>query len=975
MPRRPSQLKIMHLNVQSISNKLKEIQHHIATEEIDILSLNETWLKPSQKLKMPNYSLVRKDRPSQPHGGVLLAIHKDILYEPINLPGEEEIVAVKLLKASPEGENITVVSLYNPPDKQVPIQTLKNILQDYCNVLIVGDLNGHHEYWNSRSRNVNGRLICDLIFEENLSLLNNDSPTYEPLHNPEYKVILDLALASEFLFPHVADFQVSDEVRSDHLPFTILINSGLQRRSPIKPIEVKTTNWLNFKSEMKSNTPSPAEPINSISSLDSVVCMLTEAMQKAVSDSTTVKEIHINSNKPLILPPYIVKLIKEKRKARRKHLKTRDPTDKTNFNRLTAKVKLEINNYDRNKWQNHCSGLNALKTSDTKLWRALDAIDSSKPPRTSRPPVLRTNDGSLSSDPAVTANLLADHLERVFTDPGDPSFDPANFDNVNEAAPYLFTSPFRDQEAELITPEEVSNTIRDCVGTHGAPGLDGLTNKALKNLPNSTHQLLALIFNASLNLSYIPKSWKLAVVVMIPKPNKDHTLPCNFRPISLLATLLKLLERLMLRRLLQWIESIDLISTFQSGFRKHRQTKDQIIRLLQDTVTAFNKKQCVGTVLIDIEMAFDRVWHQGLLFKLDRDGVPNYMGKWIQNYLAGRSFQVRCSKTLSSTRQIETGVPQGSVLGPILFVLFFNDLVKPNPTPFEPTIALFADDVAIWVASRSIEVIRMRLQKQLDQIEEWMSTWRTKLSVTKTVYTVFNKSGRNTPLDLKYNEQQLNYERNPKFLGITLDPSLCFNKHATDLAIRAHKRINMLRRIKGKSWGASTSLILTTYKVLVRPILEYAPFLLLTMAPTNQLKLERVQRAAVRVATFWPPHTSTKTMYEQVSLVPLIDRAYSLTDNYICRALANNPLISNLINSYKSSAELDDGAHIKPESRRTTILGIIAANKELRCNQLPLQTELDSSTEEQATEFMGMRGIQISRSSPLLDPGDPGAIV
>ena len=116
-------------------------------------------------------------------------------------------------------------------------------------------------------------------------------------------------------------------------------------------------------------------------------------------------------------------------------------------------------------------------------------------------------------------------------------------------------------------------------------------------------------------------------------------------------------------------------------------------------------------------------------------------------------------------------------------------------------------------------------------------------------------------------------------------------------------------------------------------------------------------------------------MYEQVSLVLLIDRAYSLTDKYICKATANNPLISDLIDSYKSSAEQDDGAHVKPKSRRTTILDIIAANKELRCNQLPPQTEPDSSSGDQATEIMGMRGIQISRSSPLLDPGDPGAIV
>ena len=981
MPRQPSQLKVMHLNIQSINNKQKELQHHIAVNQIDILSLNETWLKPNQKLKIPNYNTVRKERPTQAGGGVLLAIHRDILFEPININSEEEIIAVKLLRASPEGENIIVVSYYNPPDKQFATKPITDLLQEHCNVLLLGDLNGHHQYWGSRSNNSNGQLICDLIFEQNLALLNDDSPTYEPTHKPDYKVTLDLALASEFLAPHVASFQVTDDMRSDHLPLTVFINSSLPRRNPIKPIEIKNTNWLNFKTEMESNTPSLLGPIITTTDLDSAVNIITESMQKAISNSTTTKEIHINSNKPLILPFYIVQLIKEKRKARRKHQKTRDPMDNANFNRLTAKVKLEINKSGRTKWQDHCTGLNALKTSDGKLWSAIEAIDSSKPARSSQPPALRTSDGSLTSDPEITVNLLADHLEKVFKDPGDPSFDSTNLEKVNEVAPYLFTSPHRNQEAELITIEEVSNTIRDCVGKHGAPGLDGISNKAIRNLPSAIHQQLALIFNASLKLAYIPKSWKSAVVVMIPKPKKDHTLPSNFRPISLLATLLKLLERLLLRRLLKWADSINLISTFQAGFRKHRQTKDQIIRLLQDAVTAFNKKQHLGSILIDIEMAFDRVWHNGLLYKLDRDGIPNYLGKWIRDYLAGRSFQVRCKQTLSSTKQIETGVPQGSVLGPILFVLFFNDLVKPDPSPFDPTIALFADDVAAWVASRSLVVIQKRLQKQLNEIEEWMSSWRTKLSVTKTVYTIFTKSGRSIKIDLEYNNQPIVQDKNPKFLGIRLDPSLSFNIHADELVTRAHKRINMMRRIKGKSWGASTALILTTYKVLVRPILEYAPFLLLTMSKSNQDKIERIQRAAARVATPWPPHTSTKEIYAHTGLIPLLDRAYSLTDKYICKAIPNNPLIRDQIISYKSSAELDDGAHVKPKSRRKTILGLIAENKDLKCNQPPFNTlsnEYNPNNETQPQQdpsTMGMKGIHISRSSPILDPGDPGAIV
>ena len=274
-------------------------------------------------------------------------------------------------------------------------------------------------------------------------------------------------------------------------------------------------------------------------------------------------------------------------------------------------------------------------------------------------------------------------------------------------------------------------------------------------------------------------------------------------------------------------------------------------------------------------------------------------------------------------------------MGPVLFIIFFNDIVKTTPSPHDPQLALFADDVAAWVASRSLKVIQLRLQKQLDHIEHWMSEWRTQLSINKTVFTIFNKSNKfiQNQVELKYNNQPIQPAKNFKFLGVTLDPGLKLNKYADELSIRSHKRLNMLRKIKGKNWGASTKLITTTYKVLVRSILEYAPFTLLTMAPTNQLKIEKIQRAAARIATFWPPHTSTSTIYSKLNLEPMMDRAYRLTDNYICKANANNPLIHTAIEEYKSSAALDDGAHAKTEPR-TTILGILKANKDLNCSQI-----------------------------------------
>ena len=192
-----------------------------------------------------------------------------------------------------------------------------------------------------------------------------------------------------------------------------------------------------------------------------------------------------------------------------------------------------------------------------------------------------------------------------------------------------------------------------------------------------------------------------------------------------------------------------LLANVQSGFRSGCQTKDHILRILQAGAVAFNKEQYLGALFVDIEKAFEKVCHEGLLYKLDQHGIPNYLGHWISNYLSERQFRVRNNGALLNPRQIETGVPQGSVLGTILFLIFFNDIVKKEKKPAEPEMALFADDLGAWVASRSLKVIQIRLQLIIDHIEKWMSTWRSKTSTSKTVYTIFNKGRQFTHLKTK----------------------------------------------------------------------------------------------------------------------------------------------------------------------------------------------------------------------------------
>lgn len=333
---------------------------------------------------------------------------------------------------------------------------------------------------------------------------------------------------------------------------------------------------------------------------------------------------------------------------------------------------------------------------------------------------------------------------------------------------------------------------------------------------------------------------------MIPKPLKDPTLPDSYRPISLLNTLSKLLERIILNRLLKFINSNQILNVYQCGFRKNRQTKDQILRLIQSVRAGFNRNQFTGAIFIDIEKAFDKVWHRGLLYKLSGYNIPHYLGLWIQNYLSGRKFKVRVGDVFSSEKIIQAGVPQGSVLGPVLFNLFFNDITCVCAKTTE--MALFADDLASWYASVNFQMIQLKLQTFLDQLCLWLSIWRLKLSIKKTVFIIFNPSGENlsSKISLTYNNKPISYEHTPKFLGVTLDPAMTFTKYAETIKSRAIPRMNMLRSLQGKDWGMSIRLLLPTYKALIRSLIEYAPQVTLSMCDSARKTLEVIQSKSVK---------------------------------------------------------------------------------------------------------------------------------
>lgn len=258
---------------------------------------------------------------------------------------------------------------------------------------------------------------------------------------------------------------------------------------------------------------------------------------------------------------------------------------------------------------------------------------------------------------------------------------------------------------------------------------------------------------------------------MVSKPNKPKQLVNSYRPISLLPTFAKLFEKLILHRITPIIDQHNIFPKSQFGFRQKHNTIHQIHRITEKISASFETKQYCPGVFLDISQAFDRVWHDGLLFKLKHFLPPPYY-LIIKSYLENRSFSVRQKNDYSTVQYIKAGVPQGSDLSPTLYNIFTADI----PTSNHTLLASFADDTAILTSNKFRDIASQNLQLHLNKIESWSKDWKIKMNDDKSAQVNFSLNKRECP-PLKFNNKQIPLHQSTKYLGITLDKRLTWSNH------------------------------------------------------------------------------------------------------------------------------------------------------------------------------------------------------
>ena len=410
---------------------------------------------------------------------------------------------------------------------------------------------------------------------------------------------------------------------------------------------------------------------------DFIVTAISTAVDKAIPKSKSVRpESNLISNATLAL-------IKEKRRLRRQYSQKKDPAIKTSINQLQKQVKEELKVESLVSWENFCNSI-SLETNSTESWRKIKNF--LKPKGQCDYPTLH-HVNKVAKTNADKAQLFAESVERHFGIESD-HFDSNHFDEVNKFIEdnhgYFYPPEDPDDyrfdvgnEHELVADVDASTLIKlvKFLKRGKAPCPDTIHNEVPRlGTTTSPYHHLARPFTFSIQLGYIPTAWKLATLRMLLNSDKLPSLNTSYRPISLIGSIMKLFERVIEQRLRSHLEHIGFINKHQSGFRKVKSTDDHLFRLSESIMESFNKGEHVVPAFLDVEKAFDNVWHNGLRFKIFQLDLPTKMTRWLSDFLVGRLIQVNVNNFFSSQINPKAGVSQGSVLSQLLFLIYVSDL-------------------------------------------------------------------------------------------------------------------------------------------------------------------------------------------------------------------------------------------------------------------------------------------------------------
>ena len=532
--------------------------------------------------------------------------------------------------------------------------------------------------------------------------------------------------------------------------------------------------------------------------------------------------------------------------------RTKNPAHARELKRIRNRVNLIKNNMKKVYFRN---AIETAKNDSGKLWKVIkELLRQGK----SKVRIKELNGKSSNED-------IANELVQYFTDIGpNLAADIPNSLLNQDFTPNPEILPF---ELQHTTVEEVKKLLI-AISAAKATGCDGIPVKFLKCNLDVSSKILCHIINLSITTKIVPSGWKVAEVVPLFKSG-DMSKPENYRLISILPSASKLLEKVVHKQLYAFLQRHSLFSNAQFGFRKGHSTSSCILHLTDVIYRNMDSSLFTGVVFLDLKKAFDTVDHSILLKKLYKYSISVESITWFESYLTGRKQLIKVNGVKSSLRDVLCGVPQGSILGPLLFILYINDLFEYLT---DTRINLYADDTALYYADSVQDSLMSTLSSEMHVVGEWLRANKLTLNIAKTKFVIFGTAAKLRNLQdipLKLYGETIEKLDSMKYLGVFLDSNLSFDRHIDYIVDKAAKKIGVIRKVNECLYRSTA---LTLYKSLVLPLFDYCDTVYMCTSMGNLSKLQLLQNQACRTILLAGIYMSVIDMHRSLKLELLNDR-------------------------------------------------------------------------------------------------------
>lgn len=827
----------MHQNIEGLKKKTNRLTHLLEDVQPKVLILTEHGLKEEilKNIRIPGYSLAAHfSRTNYTKGGVAIYVEENIVHltEPIPVSQycQELICEIAMIKLTLNKKQLYITGIYRSPSGNLKqalsliSEMLEETKADNHPIMILGDINVDCLKNDHANKQLNNVLISHNIERLNIPptrITPNSSSSIDCICTNLHSKHIENKVFHTGLSDHTAQLCIAHlKNSSENTNHKKVLNRSFCQNN------LNTFNSLLLEENWNEvlNAPTAEEAYNKF------ISIVTMAMEQAcplrkIRTKKKVKNKHFADNQARMLKENFLQILL-------KYEKSNNDQDKYDLTKAKKEYDMKLRALRQ---EASAQFIHNAENKTKALWKL---INNERQDKTAGQQTFKLEiDGQLENN----TNNIANYMNEFFTSIAEMTVR-NNPRQLKNPYPTVSTTDHDLQHFQYANPKEIYNIIKN-LKTKTSSAIDNISTKVLKHCKNSLTLPLTCIVNKSLSQGQFPSALKLAKVFPKHKTG-SKTIVSNYRPISIIPTFSKILEKVVLRRLLDHCEEFNLLTTRQHGFIKGKSTTTALINLADFIIDSLEEGKLVTSLFLDLSKAFDCLGHDLILYKLEKLGIKGTAKMWFKSYLEDRRQVVEIKQTKDGvpevTRSIplpvNRGVPQGSILGPVLFVLFTNDMPKYLETFC--TISMYADDTTLLLSGKKADDLDVTAYTALNMAYQYCHSNDLVVNPEKTSQLAFGRRCEEVPTipEVERNTQV-------KYLGVVLDEGLTWSQHIDNLLSKLNSSLYVIKRTKSIS-NISTAKI--AYYSLFEAHLRYG---LVVWGGTSAGNLQRVlvlQKRAIR---------------------------------------------------------------------------------------------------------------------------------